>query len=608
MPPTAATEHYRNQQVRALRAEALVRNEWRQVSGDLDTEWERVRARVSLIVASAQLGAARDGVAYVPAALGELGEATPADFDVRPASLSGVASDGRPLGTLLDGVTVKAKIAIAQGQPNSEALQTAGRWIGMVTRTQVADAGRSSTGLGVFARRGIGYVRYVSPPSCARCALLAGKWFRSNQGFQRHPACFPAGVVVSGPSFDAATRRWFQGELVTLTTASGQQLSLTGNHPVLTRGGWLPANLIQEGDDVVRSTWPQGATALKIPNHDEMPALVEDVWDAFRVNGLERVPASAKDFHGDGQDGEVDIVYADRPLWRRVDAPISQQSGEGSFPVGVMSTTALDIEGATQLVDLRSPSHARRPVGGSGLALTLQRGHTSGPNLPSFTSAATLDPGLDQSLSDGSARDIVLTGKRQFASPAGVGGDYLGHGEVVPPPRWDAPQLPFSMESSEGYTRLGRDLGDRLAGQVEVDRVVELRRVKWAGHVFSLTSSEGWHTANSLIVSNCDCIHLPASQDAAPALVSSPDELFSGGQVRGLTNAETSALSQGADPGSVINARRGMTPDGMYTTEHAGRRRRPTPEAIFRFSKTRDEAVRALVENGYVTAPIAVGV
>jgi hypothetical protein len=34
-----------------------------------------------------------------------------------------------------------------------------------------------------------GYVRMLTTPSCSRCVILAGKWFRWNQGFQRHPRC-----------------------------------------------------------------------------------------------------------------------------------------------------------------------------------------------------------------------------------------------------------------------------------------------------------------------------------------------------------------------------------------------------------------------------------
>jgi hypothetical protein len=47
-----------------------------------------------------------------------------------------------------------------------------------------------------------GYVRMLTPPSCSDCAILAGKWFRWNEGFQRHPRCdcrhIPVGEDAAG--------------------------------------------------------------------------------------------------------------------------------------------------------------------------------------------------------------------------------------------------------------------------------------------------------------------------------------------------------------------------------------------------------------------------
>ncbi|MBK6887020.1 MAG: hypothetical protein IPH03_11745 [Tetrasphaera sp.] len=34
-----------------------------------------------------------------------------------------------------------------------------------------------------------GYIRVLSPPSCDRCSVLGGKWFKWNTGFARHPGC-----------------------------------------------------------------------------------------------------------------------------------------------------------------------------------------------------------------------------------------------------------------------------------------------------------------------------------------------------------------------------------------------------------------------------------
>lgn len=35
----------------------------------------------------------------------------------------------------------------------------------------------------------IGWVRMLTPPSCDRCVILAGRWYRWSEGFERHPMC-----------------------------------------------------------------------------------------------------------------------------------------------------------------------------------------------------------------------------------------------------------------------------------------------------------------------------------------------------------------------------------------------------------------------------------
>lgn len=53
----------------------------------------------------------------------------------------------------------------------------------------VQDAGRTAESVAMAVTPRIGYVRYLSPPSCSRCAVLAGRIYRYSTGFQRHPGC-----------------------------------------------------------------------------------------------------------------------------------------------------------------------------------------------------------------------------------------------------------------------------------------------------------------------------------------------------------------------------------------------------------------------------------
>jgi len=53
----------------------------------------------------------------------------------------------------------------------------------------VADAARGAESVSIATRPRVGYVRYLSPPSCSRCAILAGRFYRWSSGFDRHPGC-----------------------------------------------------------------------------------------------------------------------------------------------------------------------------------------------------------------------------------------------------------------------------------------------------------------------------------------------------------------------------------------------------------------------------------
>lgn len=53
----------------------------------------------------------------------------------------------------------------------------------------VQDAGRAAEQVATTITPKVGFVRFLSPPSCSRCAVLAGRVYRYSEGFLRHPGC-----------------------------------------------------------------------------------------------------------------------------------------------------------------------------------------------------------------------------------------------------------------------------------------------------------------------------------------------------------------------------------------------------------------------------------
>lgn len=224
----SAVEHYQRQQ--RITAAALVR-----------TRKARSAVEVAQIVAAFQLLAARDAVASVPNMLAEQGIPDEPVATVATASLAGVASDGRTL----EGLFAQASSPFA---------------LSMMVATQVQDAARGAASVATAVRPNVtGYVRMLNPPSCSRCAILAGKFYKWNDGFQRHPKCdcrhIPstedrAGDLTTNPdayfhSLPGAAD--LEKRYPDLTIAARREAGVYSQEDIFTKAG---AQAIRDGGDI----------------------------------------------------------------------------------------------------------------------------------------------------------------------------------------------------------------------------------------------------------------------------------------------------------------------------------------------------------------------
>jgi hypothetical protein len=228
--PDAALAHYAAQQRQVQATVLLVQRLWRQITGaSLDEEWQAIAHRLTLIVAAAQLGAASAGAAYVPAVLAEIGRTVDPDAEVNPQAWSGIASDGRPLDSLLYSPVVQTKESLAGGMSLQDALQAGSEGLKRIAATQVQDAGRGAASVAIAARQHVGYVRLVSAPCCQRCAVLAGKTFRWNAGFQRHPRCDCRHIPTAGDVPEGFSPTIPPDQIKDLTEAQRKAIADGGN-------------------------------------------------------------------------------------------------------------------------------------------------------------------------------------------------------------------------------------------------------------------------------------------------------------------------------------------------------------------------------------------
>lgn len=203
--PDAAVLHYQDMQRLQVLAVAAARRSWARVDPRfLSESWSRALVDLAPVISAAQVRAAASGAEYGAESLAAQGSyVAPAAF-VNPSAFGGYAADGRSLVGALYSPITDVKSWIGGGYSPAKALSMGRSNVDTLVRTTVADAGRQAASVDVAARKGVGYVRMLNPPSCPRCVVLAGKFFRWNTGFLRHPRCDCVHVMSTAGSTQGA--------------------------------------------------------------------------------------------------------------------------------------------------------------------------------------------------------------------------------------------------------------------------------------------------------------------------------------------------------------------------------------------------------------------
>ncbi len=281
-----------------------------------------------------------------------------------------------------------------------------------------------------------------------------------------HAGCLPGNAyVLAGNRIAASSERWYDGNLVVIRTSSGNQLTSTPNHPVLTNAGWIAAGGLNVGDYVISDRsidWMRPRMPV-IGDHQYMPASIHDIAKSFCDAGemvTIPVPATAEDFHGDGGHSEITIVRANRELLSENGAALVQQLSKGALLGG--------NAGAPVLASTSSSAISRESVG----------------------------------LADGG-----FVGRRDLR------GSFVGASAVpdqrlrsAPFARLDVFFQQVPSDYGAGHIQFGSEGVFGLPGDVFADQVVAIEQYAFHGSVYNLQTENGYYIANGIIVHNCDCM------------------------------------------------------------------------------------------------------
>lgn len=301
--------------------------------------------------------------------------------------------------------------------------------------------------------------------------------------------CLPGDVPVTGARVVAAHRRFHEGEWVTVRTHSGYEFSGTPNHPMLTQRGWVPLGELAMSDHLVRDRSAVEHRPASGHEHVEnRPPTIAEVFDAIAgVGGIERKRAAFPDFHGDGSDSYVHVATSDGVLCVGDFAPIGQRSLKGLLApsdVRLVAGAAFRYPLTHGFVIPGSPSLFAGPPPDSGLIEDALHG--------SELASVFACQGADRSSRlvrrhDGSGWEIVAE-PRVFASiEASAGG--------VGARAHESGSLDVLVDRARVSPELTSDRRRPEARPVQLDHVISLDRCHRAGHVYNLTTRDGYFTA-----------------------------------------------------------------------------------------------------------------
>ena len=334
--------------------------------------------------------------------------------------------------------------------------------------------------------------------------------------------CILPGALVEG-EFDVAMRSSYSGQAVEIITRSGRRLSLTPNHPVLTKHGLVAAGQLQRGDQVVAydgqvDSFPRaGACGDQV---DDVPTTIEKVFETFMLRSIlggtstvEVRRANVDDFHGDGKfiEGEIEIVRPNGELLVDGEPNGFKERSDDVLHLEDAETTPIDGQSGFRLFGLGLNSSS----GGVPCATTLPfDGGTITLERAPFESfrvglAAEINASLRETTVDRQTTTAVRLSDRVDGHPVGVLNDDL----------IDVKREPVTvvreLTSGESHSPIQRvaltptflgELFNRYSRVVFVDEIVDVRKFEFRGHVYDLQSVKGWIVANGLFTSNCRCL------------------------------------------------------------------------------------------------------
>ncbi|MDY6957669.1 MAG: phage portal protein [Halobacteriota archaeon] len=392
-----------------------------------------------------------------------------------------------------------------------------------IARTEVIMAANEGALMGYEASGVVSNVEFfvaLDGGQCPVCEGLADQRFPVNRAhgiIPLHANCLLPDVRVEAPLTISGNRVWYDGDAVELITENGHILTVTPNHPILTPFGFMRAKTLRQGDYVISSSVSERIAFAIDPDNNHMPTRIEDVWNTLVMSdGMTtvRMPLSPEDLYSDAgfSDGEIDIVGSDSLLRDKIgNTSIYEKYSKLSLGFRQRMFTCSTFNGGSTLTET-SEGDARTSnrcvtCGRELIPLLVgEAGHADNIGLATISRSDVI---LDEHSADYIPGEIIGFGQSElgfsssiaFDQIRGSGDDVLNGGDVVFPEN--------SEELSSAYAELADKFLGRFSPLVTADKIINIRRLGYSGHVYDLQTTEELYIAEGVVVKNCRCVWLP---------------------------------------------------------------------------------------------------
>lgn len=407
-----------------------------------------------------------------------------------------------------------------------------GSYVEMLSRTTLMQVHNAAT-WNEFAAHGEDLIQIsYHTPTCALCAPWNGKVLSltgKTPGYPTlaeaegaglfHPNCVTGDNIVSAELIEACFARRYEGKVFTVVSASGHKLTCTPNHPILTSEGWVAARALKVGDQIAEYVGKQRITFSVDPDDVQIPARIDNVFKTLHSTSMMpsvRMPITAVDFHGDGRDGNVDVVFTDRFL--------SSSGKPGGFQplrkkfFRSAAWTALLFAASSFFEIFKRAFHSSHSIMRFfGKLEAFFQCHSGESGAHSFTSVCGCRyPRFFEPFTDSHFSNAKAEGNTFFALPVIVttndfadvkrnssGWNGFGVGDSTQVCKFESVAPDKSMQGTLTGPQHARDLFDRLAGQIQFFNIVDVYVDSFHGVVYNLQTKDMYYVCNGIITHNC---------------------------------------------------------------------------------------------------------